>query len=242
MDLCLKDKVVVVVGGAGNLGTVICDVLREEGAVVRIADIKLDSSHDMSKEKLARDYIQSVVQEHRRLDGLITATYGGSEGKPFHATLASQMKHEFHHTFLAPFNSARMAANWMSQNGGGGMVFVSSVNSGMGLNEVAYDVAKGALDRLAPDIAADYGKQGIHAVTLCPGTVGGTPSWEGREEELARIARSIPDGRLTNAREIAQAAAFFLSPHGKMFTGQRIVCDRAWSLVKNTSEWKDISK
>ena len=39
MDLGLKDKLIVVGGGAGSLGSAICQTLREEDAKVLVADI-----------------------------------------------------------------------------------------------------------------------------------------------------------------------------------------------------------
>jgi len=38
MDLRLKNKLIVVSGGAGGIGTVLCDVLRRKGAKVVVAD------------------------------------------------------------------------------------------------------------------------------------------------------------------------------------------------------------
>ena len=70
----------------------------------------------------------------------------------------------------------------------------------------------------------------MRAVTLCPGTICGTPSWEGREADLERIASAIPDGRVTTAREVANAVAFLVSSHGAMFNGSTIIADRGWHL------------
>ena len=118
----------------------------------------------------------------------------------------------------------------MKETGGGHIVIVSSINSVLGLNEFAYDAAKGALNRIAPDIATSCGQYGIYAVTLCLGTIGGTPSWKGKEEELQKIAENVPDRKITDVNEVAKVIAFLLSNHAKMFNGCALLADRGWHL------------
>lgn len=228
MDLELKGKVIVVGGGAGGIGTVVCEYLRNEGAIVEVADIK--DGINLGDSHIARSYFDELHKKHAKIDGYCSLVYGGGG---LYGVLESPMNEivdELTGTLLAAVFPIQEAARWMIETGGGSIVVVSSINSVLGLNEFSYDLAKGALNRIAPDLAVAHGKDGIYATTLLPGTVCGTPSWEGKEYDLKNIAEWIPDQKVTRASEVATMIAFLLSPHARMLNGSEIIADRGWHL------------
>lgn len=239
MNLGLFDKIILVAGGAGGIGQAVCAVLHhDEGAKVVSLDAKVvpvvpwrqeqvDLSDWLKVQELFRDLRARVGM----IAGFCSLVYAGGGDERFSEVRPHHLKHQFEGTFLAALYPAQAAAKWMSlSTEGGNIVIVSSVNSVLGLNECPYDFAKGAVNRIAPDIIADCGEKNISAVTLLPGTICGTPSWEGKEEWLKNIASAIPDHKVTTAREVGNTIAFLLSHHGKMFSGSTIVADRGWSL------------
>jgi NAD(P)-dependent dehydrogenase (short-subunit alcohol dehydrogenase family) len=232
MDIGIKDKLIIVGGGAGGVGTVVSQVLREEGATVEVADIQAGT--DLSDSEAVREFFDQAEARHRmRVVGFVSSVYGGSGGKnltPFIETRPEELEAEFRGTFLAAFYPIQEAVRRMRDNDGGNIVILSSINSWLGLDETPYDCMKGALNRIAPNIAQAHAGEGICATTLILGTIKATPSWVGLEHELARIEQSIPGGRATTAEEVAQLVAFLLSSHATPFNGGEIPADRGWHL------------
>lgn len=230
MELGLRGKLIVVGGGSGGIGRFVVETLRHEGAEVVIA-----TGVDLANPGEVQEYFAGLRKVYKELYGYCSLVWGGSDS-PLHRVIPEEIEETWKNTFLAALYPIQEAVRWMRETGGGHIVIVSSVNSLLGLNEFPYDAAKGAVNRIAPDICAGYGKDGICAVTLCPGTVMGTPSWEGKEEMLAKIASTVPDGKLTTATEVANAIAFLMSDHVRMFNGGTLIADRGWHL--RPMNWK----
>ena len=74
MDLRLKNKLIVVSGGAGGIGTVLCDVLRRKGAKVVVAD------RTLSDPVTVQNFFSEEIRfPRRKLDGYVSLVYGGEE-------------------------------------------------------------------------------------------------------------------------------------------------------------------
>lgn len=230
-----SEKPLVVVGGAaGGVGQVVCQILREKGFQVIGVDCQPRTGCvqvDLADPDGVIAFFEDLKKKHRTLNGYVSLVWGGT-GQGFLETTPADVEKTWRDTFLAAFYPAQEAVNWMKETGGGYIILASSMNSVLGLNEFAYDAAKGALNRIAPDIATSCGQYGVYAVTLLPGTIGGTPSWVGKENELARIAAEIPDGQVADAQEVARWIAFLLSGGIKAVNGQEIRLDRGWSISK----------
>ncbi len=228
MNLGLEGKLIVVAGGAGDIGQATCKILSQEGAIIEVAD-KVDDVNLAYMDDV-RPFFQNLRAKYDTIHGFVSLVYGGrAEGVA--DTSVARFEEVLRNTLHAAVYSAQESLRWMLEKGQGGhFVFVSSINSVLGLNEFAYDVAKAGLNQVARDIASAHGKDGIYAVTLCPGTVAPTRAWEGREESLEKIASVIPDGRVTTPEEVAHAIAFLLSEPAQMFSGHTLLADRGWSL------------
>ncbi len=232
-----SERPLVVVGGAaGGVGQVVCLILRQQGFYVVGVDRQspvdcVVTQTDLAKQYEVATFFETLREEHRELHGYVSLVWGGT-GQGFLETSSGDLEKTWRDTFLAALYPVQEAARWMKETGGGYIVLASSINSVLGLDEFSYDAAKGAVNRIAPDIATSCGKHGVYATTLLPGTIGGTPSWVGKEAELERIAAEIPDGRVTDAREVAEWIAFLLSGGIKAVNGQEIRLDRGWSISK----------
>ena len=108
------------------------------------------------------------------------------------------------------------------------IVNISSVNGLMGLGEEAYGAAKAGVINFTQNLAVRYGRHGIRANAICPGTVR-TPIWQ---ERLAReprvfdkLAAWYPLGRVGEPDEIAAAALFLASDEASFVTGAILAVD-----------------
>ena len=133
---------------------------------------------------------------------------------------------------------ARAAVPAMRASGGGVIVNVSSEAGIVAVpGQVAYNVSKAGLLMLTRSIAVDYAKDGIRAVSVCPGTtrtplveqaIRSAPDPEAHERWLAS---SRPAGRLGTPEEIAAAIVFVASDQASFMTGSEIVVDGGYTAV-----------
>jgi NAD(P)-dependent dehydrogenase (short-subunit alcohol dehydrogenase family) len=130
----------------------------------------------------------------------------------------------------APFIFSQRVAREMVERGhGGSIVSISSVHSDhVWTNDVAYGVAKAALNRLTRSMAVEWAQHGIRANAIAPGYINVA---ETDEEEAAyaeydgSAAPLIVAQRTARPREIADLALFLASDEASYVTGQTIFAD-----------------
>ncbi|MDX7949676.1 SDR family oxidoreductase [Lichenihabitans sp. Uapishka_5] len=104
----------------------------------------------------------------------------------------------------------------------GSVVNVASVNGMAVFGHPAYSAAKAGLLHLTRLIAVEYGRSGIRANAVAPGTVR-TQAWNaraaGNPAVFAEAARWYPLGRIVEPEDVAAAVAFLASPQAAAITG-----------------------
>lgn len=122
---------------------------------------------------------------------------------------------------------ATAAARHMKDNGGGRIIFISSINGAVSEPETAhYSSAKSAINSLARSMAVDLAKFGIAVNSLSPGWVD-TPMIaefveEATEEDFARIN---PLARLGRPEEIAGVVTYLAADAPDFLTGSTLFVD-----------------
>lgn len=110
----------------------------------------------------------------------------------------------------------------------GAIVTVGSVNGLAALGDPAYSAAKAGLVAMTRAVALEYGRHGIRANLVMPGTVR-TPIWDERArkdpEVLSRLERWYPLGRIVEPAEVAAVIAFLASDAASAVTGAVIPVD-----------------
>jgi NAD(P)-dependent dehydrogenase (short-subunit alcohol dehydrogenase family) len=104
----------------------------------------------------------------------------------------------------------------------GCLVNIATVN-GLGVfGHPAYSAAKAGMIHLTRQIAVEYGKFGIRANSVAPGTVR-TQAWEARAaanpDIFTQAAEHYPLGRIARAEDVAEAVGFLASPLAQAITG-----------------------
>ena len=121
--------------------------------------------------------------------------------------------------------------------GGGGVIVNVSSEAGIVAvpRQVVYNVSKAGLIMLTKSIAVDHAKDGIRAVTVCPGTtrtplveeaIAGAPNPAEHERVLAS---SRPANRLGRPEEIASAIVYVASEEASYLSGTEIVVDGGYT-------------
>ncbi len=249
MDLQLKDKVIIVSGGAKGIGEGIVKVLAKEGAipvvigrneednlktVKEIENSKGKAFHvvaELTQASECEKAIQATIKKFNRIDGLVNnagVNDGvGLENGNYENFMASLHKNLVHYYLLAHFALPEL------KKSKGPIVNITSktAETGQG-NTSAYAAANGGRNALTREWAVELLKYGIrvNAVVVAESF---TPLYEkwintlpNPKEKLKEIESKIPlENRMTTTEEIANAVAFLLSERSSHTTGQIIHVD-----------------
>ena len=249
MDLLLKDKVIIVTGGAKGIGRGIVEVLAKEGAIpVIIGRNEQDNQEtvdalqadglktyqvtgELSKPEECEKVVQEVLKMFGRIEGIVNNA-GVNDGvglengnyEKFIQSLHSNLVHYYlivHHALPALKASKGAILNIGSK----------TAETGQG-GTSAYAAANGGRNALTREWAVELLPYGIRVNAIIVAECY-TPLYErwissmpDSKEKLASIVSKIPlENRMTTAEEIANMTAFLLSPRSSHTTGQLIHVD-----------------
>ena len=253
MDFQLKDKVVVISGGAKGIGAAIARAASEEGATPVMVDrdqaaLSESSKHfDGSKKKYqcicaelgkveeCERAVEEARKNHGRIDALINNAgindkIGLEHGSPedYAASLERNLLHYY--------NLAYYALPHLKKTGGT-IVNIASKTAITGQGGTSgYASAKGAILALTREWAVELLSYGIRVNAIVPAEVM-TPlyrkwldTFPDPEEKLKSVVSRIPLGkRMTTPEDIAAMAVFLLSPNAGHITGQHIFVDGGYT-------------
>jgi NAD(P)-dependent dehydrogenase (short-subunit alcohol dehydrogenase family) len=218
----LTDRVVLVAGGAGGIGTATCVRLAEEGACVVVADLDGDAAAAVAiRIQEAGGTAESTVVDLRDEESVAAAVqltvkvFGGLDAlEVFDRTIAVNLR--------GHLLCARQAIPRLLERGGGALVFTSSAAAFAGEPErPSYAMAKSGLGGLVRHVASRWGKLGIRANAVAPGLVLTDTIRESLDPAFRDMALAITrSARLGTPDDIAAMVAFLASDDASWITGQ----------------------
>ena len=252
----LTGKVALVAGGAGYLGTPICEALAGQGASVMIADIADDRAQELAKkisgagervratrleagdECSTREVVAQTIQTFGRLDILVNAAFH-SIGKLLDELTAEEFDTANRVNLTGTFLLAREAAHAM-QNGGSQIFFASMYGhlapdprlyaAPLKPNPLEYGVGKAGIIQMTKYLAVFWATQGIRVNAVAPGPFPNPAIIKNEPEFIRRLAQKTPLGRVGQNREITGTVVLLASDEGSFITGETINVDGGWSL------------
>jgi len=249
MDLQLKDKVVIVTGGAKGIGAAIVHACAAEGAIPVVVDRDEEAGKQLQSELQKNGAIcalvtvdpetpesssQSVAQTLKkfgRIDGLVNNAgrndkVGLERGSP-DEYVASLNRNLVHYYSMAHYALPHL------KRSRGAIVNIGSKTAVTGQGSTSgYASSKGAIMALTREWASELLPYGIRVNTVVPAEVM-TPlyrSWldtfPNPDEKLKTILTKIPlEQRMTTTNEIAAMVVFLLSAKSSHTTGQHLFVD-----------------
>ncbi len=250
MDLDLRDKVIIVTGGASGIGEAIVRTLVIEHAKPVIfdrkpaeecsellAELKIEHSDgafikvDLTEPKEVARAVEEVINRYGRIDGIVNnagVNDGvGIDGSPYNF-VESLLKN-----LVQCFSVVHYAIDLLKKASTPAIVNIGSKIALTGQGGTSgYAAGKGGLNALTREWALDLAADGVRVNAVLPAEVW-TPMYEdwisnqndpaGRRAE---IEANIPLGhRMTEPAEIADMVVFLLSPRSGHTTGQLIHVD-----------------
>jgi NAD(P)-dependent dehydrogenase (short-subunit alcohol dehydrogenase family) len=225
-------RVVVVTGGSRGVGAGIVAAFVAAGASVVTCgrheaevDGALFVTADVRQPDQAETVMSTAAERYGRLDILVNNAGGG----PFAMADAASprlIESVVGLNLLAPFYCAQAAQRIMAgQEGGGNIVNVTSI-SGVrpSPGSAAYGAAKAGLINLTATLAVEWAPL-VRVNAVCAGillTDAGDDHYGG-PAGLARVAATIPMGRMGSADDVAQACLYLASDAASFVTGANLV-------------------
>jgi L-fucose dehydrogenase len=249
VDLDLKDRTVLVTGGAKGIGEAVTRALAAEGALPVVVDrdreagealrAELDAAGvrsalvvaDLVEPGACRRAVDETLAATGRLDALVNNAGVNDRVSLEHGT-AEDFVTSLRRSLVHYFEVAHYALPALEETRGAIVNIASKVGvTGQG-GTSGYAASKGGILALTREWAVELVGSGIRVNTVIPGDVM-TPlyrqwldTFPDPEEKLAGIVRNIPlERRMTTPEEIAAAVVFLLSPRSGHTTGQHLFVD-----------------
>lgn len=237
------DKVVIVTGAGGGIGSAISSRFANEGATVVVTDanaelatqtvaaITAQGGHavalvaDISEGAACRELIKDVFSQFGRIDVLCN-----NAGINRRGPLMELTEDDWHMTFKvnidAMFYLCQAVIPHMITQGGGAIVNTASQ---WGLHpapgHIAYNVSKAAVASFTQNLARDYAPQKIRVNAVCPGEIG-TPMLEQAAKRkgltFEDFDKMVPFGRIGKPDEVAALVAFLASDEAAFMCGSLV--------------------
>ena len=240
MSATFAGKRVAITGAAGGIGQTLCRLFGGEGASIFALD-KSDKVLGLV-ESLAVEGIaaKATVVDIGSAEAVAAAFASAGEidilvnnaGYSHHPTLAvtdpAAWLSEMNGNLGGAHACAHAVLPGMVARRSGSIVNVGSVNALHALGDPAYSAAKAGMIALTKALAMEYGRYGIRANIVLPGTVR-SPLWDERAKKdpkvLETLQRWYPLGRIVDPIEVARVVAFLASDAASAVTGAAIPVD-----------------
>lgn len=249
----LRDKAAIVTGGASGIGQAIAARFAAEGCRVVIGDIDVAKGNevvrairadgftahfveaDVAHEPAVRRLVAEAIDRHGKVDILVNnAFYRKAQGDDALRLTNDVWERSMDVMLKGAWWAAKHCLPSMLEQQRGVIINIASrLAFKASPNSFAYCIAKAGLVQMARSLAVDFGRQGIRAVSICPGMVE-TPASESylsdpkaRESTLAK--RFV--GRIAIPRDVAEAAVFLASDQAAQIQGEALIIDGGASVI-----------
>lgn len=236
----LREKIILVTGGANGIGWACANAYAQAGAYVCVLDQNKEdknkmaglegSNHfyqtcDVSSENDVRNCIDVILQKYGSLDAIHNNAGVSHPSKPLHTTTMDEWNTLMNVNIKSIFLTAKYGIEHLQKTKGCVLNTSSLVGTIGQENHAAYVATKGAVNALTKAMALDYAAWGIRVNAIAPAAIK-TPmleAWALDQTNATEIVNYLnklqPLGKMPEADVIADAAVFLVSNAARFITG-----------------------
>jgi acetoacetyl-CoA reductase len=238
-----KEKIALITGGTGGIGTAICRALHDRGVIV-VAGYYHNGDHNAAKQwqeqQLADKYhfhvsfgdvssnesCQHMIKEIEKGIGpisILVNNAGITRDTTFKKMEWNQWSDVIKTNLDSVYNVTRPLINGMIERKFGRIINISSINGQKGqFGQTNYSAAKAGIHGFTMALAQEVAKNGITVNTVSPGYVATDMLKAVSQDILDKIIAQIPIGRLALPEEVARLVAFLSQDETAYITGANI--------------------
>ena len=242
----LKDKVVLITGGAGGIGAALCRRFAAEGAAVAVFDLNAEGAAsvaaalkaggaraasygvDITDHAAVAAAVAQAETELGPVDVLVNNA-GWDHAARFLDTTPELWQKLIAINLVGPLNMHHTVVKNMAARGKGRVVNVASDAGRVGSSgESVYSACKGGLIAFTKTLAREMARKRINVNVVCPGPTDTALfrdfAGEGESGDKLRgaLEKAIPFGRLGQPEDVVGAICFLASDDAAFITGQVI--------------------
>ena len=231
MEFNLKDKVVIVTGGAAGIGRATVEAFQREGATVVVWDVP---DVDVTQAEIIGAATASAIEQHGRIDVLVNNAgivrdallvkwkdgeiVSQMDDATFDAVINVNLKGVFHCT--------RAVVPHMIRNGGGVVLNASSIVGLYGnFGQTNYAATKAGVISFTKTWARELGRYNIRVNAVAPGFIATDMVKAMPQKVLDSMAGHTPLGRMGEPADIANAYVWLASDAAKFVHGTVLSVD-----------------
>lgn len=250
----VRNKVVIVTGGAKGIGRSACELLAREGARIAIVDID-ESGEDLASSirdgggqawfwllnTTREDDVSRVFAEVSHhfggIDALVNNAGIAGSDKPTDQLTEAEWDAVMDINVKGVFFCTKHVIPYLKMAGGGSIVNLSSIYGLVGAaDNPPYHASKGAVRLMTKTDALLYAHDHIRVNSIHPGYIWtpmveavGRQDPEGLEHFKTTVAHLHPLGRLGEPQDIGWAIVYLISDEAKFVTGSELVIDGGYT-------------
>ena len=232
----LKDKVVVITGGAGGLGLAMAHNFAQAGAKLALIDVdqeKLERAcADLGSATEVQGYALDITDEEDVVAGFayILEDFGkinvlvnnagilrdgmlvkAKDGKVTDRMSFDQFQSVINVNLTGTFLCGREAAAAMIESGQAGVIVnISSLAKAGNVGQSNYAASKAGVAAMSVGWAKELARYNIRSAAVAPGVIATEMTAAMKPEALERLEKLVPVGRLGQAEEIASTVRFII--------------------------------
>jgi len=250
----LTERVAIVTGGAGRLGTPMCYAMAERGAHIVVASRNLENCErvaaecskiglralphqvDVTNPTLIERMVTTVFQEFGRIDILVNNA-SGMKLKPFEELSAEDWDFSLRAGLTSVALCSQQAGKYMIAQKNGSIINIGSIygvvapdikNYGPHLemaSPATYGSFKGGLVQLTRYLAGYWGKYGVRTNMISPGGIFANQP----KEFVKNYIERVPLGRMGAPEDLSGPLVFLASDASAYVNGANLMVDGGWT-------------
>ena len=251
----LENQIVVISGGAGQIGSAFSKAVVENGGKIIIGDINSEVGNrlvsdfgddvalffegNLTKSNNIDLLIQKGIEKFGEITAAVHCAYPVSDqwGRKFEDLQPEDLKKDLFNQLGGAILFSQRIVNCFLKQGFGNLVHVSSIQGvatpkfehyeGTSMvSPIEYSAIKSGIISITRYLAKYYKNKNIRANCISPGGILDKQP----ESFLKKYRSSCQNKGMLDAEDITGSLIFLLSEQSKYITGQNIIVDDGWSL------------